>query len=335
VSLRPTADRVDAFLADIFAGPDDLATVLATHARTVADLPAEVLSRSRWRLIGMGSSRFAALDAAARLRAAGLDAVAESASASDPTPPGGDLLALVISSSGRTSEVLAAAEHHRGSSFVLALTGRADSPLASAADAVVPLAGERTETSGIACLSYRSTVAALALLGDAALGRPPGMGVVAAVPSLAALIDGRDAWLADAADVLDGGRAVHVLGDGARGGMAEQAALMLREAPRIPASAFGTGEWLHVGLYTLFPGDPVLVLAGAPADGEVIETVRARGGRVVLVGEGSGVAGDVDAHVPLPAAALADPVVRSLVEPAVAELLAAELWRRTSSAESG
>lgn len=335
MSLRPPMDRVDAFLADILAGPDDLATVLAGHAWRVADLPAEGLSRPRWRLIGMGSSRFAALDAAARLRGAGLDAVAESASASDPAPPGGDVLAVVISSSGRTPEVLAAAERHRGSSFVLALTGRHDSPLAAMADAVVPLAGGRAEASGIACLSYRSTVAALALLGDAALGRPPGMGIAAAVPSLAALIDGRDAWLADAADVLDGGRSVHVLGDGARAGTSEQAALMLREAPRIPAVAFETGEWLHVGLYTLFPGDPVLQLAGAAADGEAVETIRARGGRVVLVGEGSRFAGDVDAHVPLPAAALVDPTVRLLVESAVAELLAAELWRRTSAREAG
>ena len=36
-------------------------------------------------------------------------------------------------------------------------------------------------------------------------------------------------------------------------------------------------------------------------------------------------------HVPLPAAVLADPVVRALVEPAVAELLAAELWRRAAA----
>jgi fructoselysine-6-P-deglycase FrlB-like protein len=331
VSLRPTTDRVEAFLADLLAGPDDLAAVLAGHARSVAGLPAEALARPRWRLIGMGSSRFAAMDAAARLRGDGLDAVAESASASDPAPPGDDVLAVLVSSSGRTPEVLAAAGRHHGSSFVIAVTGRPESPLAARADAVLPLAGMRRETAGIACLSYHSTAAALALLGDAALGRPPGMGLVAAVPALAALIDGRDAWLAGAADVLDGGRAVHVLGDGLRAGTIEQAALMLREAPRIPAVAFDTGEWLHVGLYTLFPGDPVLLLAGADADGEVIETIRARGGRVVLVGEGSGVADGVDAHVPLPAAALEDPAVRLLVEPAVPELLAAELWRRTDA----
>ena len=35
-----------------------------------------------------------------------------------------------------------------------------------------------------------------------------------------------------------------------------------------------------------------------------------------------------DVIVPLPAPAATDPVVRALVEPAVADLLAQELWRR-------
>ena len=38
---------------------------------------------------------------------------------------------------------------------------------------------------------------------------------------------------------------------------------MLREAPRITAQAFDTGDWLHAGLYTLLPGDPVLLFSGA------------------------------------------------------------------------
>ncbi len=105
---------------------------------------------------------------------------------------------------------------------------------------------------------------------------------------------------------------------------------MLREAPRIPATAYETGDWLHVGLYTLQPGDPVLLLAGSLADDEVVATVRRRGGVVVSVGP-DGPASDL--HVALPATALMDPLVRSLVEPAVAELLAQELWRRTTAAE--
>jgi glutamine---fructose-6-phosphate transaminase (isomerizing) len=321
-------DRLEAFVADIEAGPDELARAIDQHGRLIGELPAEVLVRPRWRFTGMGSSRFAALDAAALLRAAGRDAAAELASSSAWSPPGADTLLVAISSSGRTPEVLAAAAHHRGASFVLGLTAGTDSALAAASDAVLPLVAHRPETSGIASLSYRSTVAALQLLVGAENPALAGTGIAAAVPALGELLRDRGAWLADAAAVLDTGRAIHVLGDGARTGTVEQAALMLREAPRIGASAWDTGEWLHVGLYTLFPGDAVLLFAGSPADGEAIATIHARAGIVVAVGPWNA---DADLHIALPDPALDEPAIRALVEPAVAELLAAELWRRTEA----
>src|SRR5689334_21155957 len=126
--------RVDELLDDILAAPDELAAALDQHQRGISSLPDGLLDRPRWRLIGMGSSRFAALDAAAALRAAGRDAVAEVASASDGSAPGPDTLAIVISNSGRTAETVAAAARHRDRSPVLALTAP-DSPLAAQADA--------------------------------------------------------------------------------------------------------------------------------------------------------------------------------------------------------
>lgn len=324
---EPTTDRVTAFLDDILAGPDELAAVLSAQRAALRELPLGIAARPSWRFIGMGSSRFAAQDAAGRLRAVGRDAFAEVASASGASPGGRDVLVVAISASGETAQVLAATERHRGSSFVLGLTARPDSALASAADAVLPLTGASAGTSGIACLTYRATVAALALLaGEAEPDLDPG-GITGAVPALSALIDGRDAWLGAASSVLDTGREVHVLGDGFRSGTLEQAALVLREGPRIAALPFDAGDWLHAGLYTLFPGDAVLLFTGSPADDEVIATIRARGGLVVSVG---GARSDTDVGVPLAVAASEDPVVRVLVESAVADLLAAELWRRTA-----
>ena len=321
-------DRLEALLADIDAGPAELAAVLHAQREAIADVPLGALARPTWRLIGMGSSRFAGLDAAARLRADGRDAHAETASASCGSPGGRDTLVVAISASGRTAEVLAAAERHHGTAFVLGLTARGVAGLAAAADAFVPLAAAYVETAGIATMTYRATVAAL--FGLSGEGEPDAVrrSLAATPAALREVIDGQAAWLEDAVRVLDGGRPVHVLGDGYRAGAVEQAALMLREAPRIPALAFETGDWLHTGLYTLVPGDPVLLLAGSPADAEAITTIHARGGLVVVVGpERDG----ADVHVPLPVAAAADPVVRAVVEPSVAELLAAELWRRTAA----
>lgn len=322
------SDRVEALLADIDAAPAELAAVLVAQRQAIADVPLGALARPTWRLIGMGSSRFAGLDAAARLRSDGRDAHAETASASGGSPGGRDTLVVTISASGRTVEVLAAAERHHGSAFVLGLTARADSALAVASDAVVPLGAAFVETAGIATMTYRATITALfGLTGE---GEPDDIrnSLAAAPTALREIIDGKAAWLDDAARLLDGGRAVHVLGDGYRAGAAEQAALMLREAPRIPAVAFDTADWLHTGLYTLYPGDPVLLLAGSPADTLAITTIHERGGVVIAVGpERDG----ADVHVPLPQAAAEDPVVRAVVEPVVAELLAAELWSRTGA----
>ena len=324
------ADRVRALLDDIEAAPDELAAVVQAQAVAIREIPLGALARPAWRFTGMGSSRFAALDAAARLRASGRDAHAELASASGGSAGGRDTLVVAISASGRTAQAVAAAERHRGSSFVVGLTARGDSALAGAADAVVPLAATVAETSGIATMTYRATVAALAALvddGDAeALRRRLGT----APDALRALRGGGSAWAHRAADVLDGGRPVHVLGDGLRAGLVEQAALMLREAPRLAATAWDTGDWLHVGVYTLVPGDPVLLYAGSPADDEAVGVIRARGGRIVAVG---GDVPEAEVNVPLPESALDDPVVRALVEPAVAELLAAELWSRTTAQE--
>ena len=107
---------------------------------------------------------------------------------------------------------------------------------------------------------------------------------------------------------------------------------MLREAPRIAAYAFDTGDWLHAGLYTLLPGDPVLLFGGAAADDAAMATAISRGGRVVVVGPALK---NAAVSITLPDAVLADVVVRALVEPAVAELLAAELWRRSNATTVG
>ncbi len=321
------ADRVAQFLDDILASPVELAAVIGAQRAVLASLPGgvlgEALARPRRVLIGMGSSRFAALDAAARWRLAGLDAAAEMASASGPSRGGADTLAIVISSSGSTVEAVAAAKRHRAAgSAVIAMTSRPGSALAWEADIVMPLRGTRAETSGIATLSYRATVAGLLTMDrDAGVDAQ----LDAAPAALGQVIADRAGWVSAAADLLDTGREIHVLADGFLAGTAEQAALMLREAPRIAAPPYDTGDWLHVGLYTLFPGDAVLLIAGSPADAEAISTIRARGGRVVVIGPNR-----EGAHLAIPAGqSHAGSAVAAVLTVSLAvELLAVELWGR-------
>jgi glutamine---fructose-6-phosphate transaminase (isomerizing) len=351
-------DRAARLLDDVLAGPDELAAVIAAQRAAFLAVPKEALARPCRRLLGMGSSGFAARDAAARWRWRGHDAAAEIASASGASPGGPGTLAIAISSSGTTPEVVAAARRHRAAgSYVVVLTAQPASALATVADAVLPLRAARDETAGIATLTCRAAVAALARFdappgaGDGDGGpASPGADVEAALEgapaALEALLDGRGSWLDAAATAIDTGREVHVLGDGLMAGMLEQAALMLREAPRIAALPFDTGDWLHVGLYTLFPGDAVLLVAGSPLDGRAVDTVHARGARVVVVAPAGADADAVvpltgaDVNVPLAPVGLVGPlagippgawITRALVGSAVPELLAAELWRRAGA----
>ena len=334
-------DRSELLSADILAAPEALANLLDAYGGATS--PLHAIERGHMRrhgrrvaLIGLGSSRYAALGAASRLRVAGIAAWADFASDTAGPEPAADLVVVAISASGATAEVVATARRHRGRSLVIAVTDAPDPRLAAEADVVLPLyAG--IEASGIATRTYRATVAVLALLadrltGDATAGvdrlRP-------AVDGLAGVLEGRDAWLGTAADLFDGAAAIDVIGQAADQGTVEQAALMLREAPRLPASAHETADWLHTAIYLALPGHRALLFSGSPVDGDVVRVIAGRGGATATVGAPvAGAALDIPVGVPLPADTRAPSVIDGLVRPVVAELLAAELWRRVDANET-
>jgi glutamine---fructose-6-phosphate transaminase (isomerizing) len=284
------------------------AGALARHAPRLESIQPLAERARRVLLLGMGSSRFAALDAAALLRTHGIDAAAEYASTGRPQPPSPDTLVLAISATGGSAETVAAMRRHLGTSMVVGLTSVPDSAVGSDADARLEIAGDGP--SGVACASYRSTVAALrevcGLLVPAAA--PPAGWRERATGAIAELLDRRAEWLPGTLELLRGGP-VHVLAPAERLGAAEQSALMLREVPRVPAYACETGDWSHVDVYlTKRPGYRVLLLPGSAYEDEVREW-QAQRGFTLVTAEGC-----------------TDPDVRPLVETLVCELLAAELW---------
>ena len=315
-------DRAAALVRDIEAIPGVLDFIAAADGlqNTIRDgiggtswLPRRVV------LTGLGSSRFAALDVEADLRALGGEVIVEHASTDRPVQPSTDCLFVAISSSGRTAEVVAAAERHRGLSRVLAVTRDATSRLAGAADSVVVLPAE-AEESGVATTTYVATVAVLrylvAVLGTLA---SPASALAEAAADARVVLATRDAWLPGALALVREVEALSVLAPWSERGAAEQVALLFREAPRRSADVAETAEWLHTGVYTALPGSVVLVVAGSPADGEVARTIDGRSGRIIVIG------GDGSAP-PWPAAAVipaGSPIVR-IVGPA---LVAAALWR--------
>lgn len=305
----------DGFLADIVAEPEALVRVADEHGGAGLE---RLLDRPRILFIGMGSSRYAADTAVAALRSDGRDAHSELASTGSPQPAGGDTVAVLVSASGGSAETLEAAARHRGASRVVAVTNTAASPLAEAADVAVDvLAGP--EQGGIACRSFACTQAVMALMRGV-----PADTLRRAAEATRSLIDGRGEWLGPLADIAERGAGVWASGPAERSGSAQQSALMLREAPRIVADACETGDWLHVDLYlTKRPGYVLLLLAGSRYDGEVLEWRGQRDFEVVAVGRE--IAG-ASMAVTFPHAE--QPVVAAIAETVVAELLAAELWRR-------
>lgn len=314
----------EAFRDDILAGPAALAALADAYAgpdSPLRALPAGIAGAQRVILTGLGSSLSAARGTAARLRAAGREAVAETASSTPEhaAPPRAGTLLVAISATGRTPETVQAARRHRGASTVVAVTNDLGSPLAEAADVALPLlSGD--ERGGVACRTFQATLAVLHLVfgtGDGAL-------LHRAAAAAEELLAGRETWLPAALAVLEGASVVDVIGPDERRPSFEQSSLMLREGPRMVAAGWDAGDWLHVGVYlTVHPGWRGILLGSTRYDAQVLDWLTRRHSRFVALGARLDRAA---AHVPLPGAG--HPEVAALVETVAVELLAAELWAR-------
>ena len=99
----------DAFVRDLEAKPAALRALVDVLQ---ADPWGSVAGRARVVILGMGSSRFAAVPIVARLRAGGVDAFAEYASTTLAQPGGPGTLAIGVSAGGETPETVAALMRH-------------------------------------------------------------------------------------------------------------------------------------------------------------------------------------------------------------------------------
>ena len=317
----------DGFLRDILVAPERLSALLDAYegsSSPLSDLTERAPRSRRVVFIGMGSSRFAAVAAAALLRSRGIDAVAELASTGSPTPPSPETLAVGISASGKTAETIEALNAHRGTSECIAITNDPESQLAVSADAVLPLLAGREE-GGVACLTYQATVAVLLLLAGQLLGGGPRVpDLRPAVDAAGRLRERRGIWLDEVVELVDDARTIATIAPAERLSSALQSALMLREGPRLAADATETGDWLHVDVYlSKRPGYCALLFPGSRFDAGVLEWAAKRSFPLVAVG--ASVSG---AAIGIPYPRADDANVRLLVETGVAELIAAELWLR-------
>jgi glucosamine--fructose-6-phosphate aminotransferase (isomerizing) len=213
-----------------------------------------------------------------------------------------DTLCLVISQSGRSPDILAAAEAARaGGALVVALVNDATSPLAEIAEVTAPLRAG-SELSVAATKSY---IAALSAIVQLAAHWSGDGDLLAALDGLPALLD--EAWTLDwsaAIAPLKGARSLYVLGRGLGYGVAEEAALKLKETCGLHAEAFSAAEVRHGPMALVGPDFPVLAFAQddeSRAGVEAAVAAAAAQGAPVLKAGGAAQAGvtvlpTLDAH---------------------------------------
>ncbi|WP_438856196.1 SIS domain-containing protein [Agromyces sp. M3QZ16-3] len=312
-----------AFRADLDLIPDALGRLADALEDGIAGLDRlALLGASRVLVLGMGSSRYAADVVARRFRAVGANVLVELASVELLPPAAPDLVVVAVSATGGSVEVLRAIERYRGTGRLVAITNRPESPLAQAADVVVPLhAG--VEASGVACRTFRATFTVLdevlaELLGTAPPARFDAAALRRGADANAALLHSSGDWLDPLADLLTGPDGTWALAPAERLSSAQQSALMLREVPRLGAFASETGDWSHVDVYLTKTQDyRALVFAGSAWDAQALDWMHQRGSRFAAVG---GVLDGAELTVRYPGDD--DPIVAALADALLGELVA-------------
>ncbi|MFM7140007.1 MAG: SIS domain-containing protein [Actinomycetes bacterium] len=146
-------------------------------------------------MVGMGSSYFAAQDAARYLRSVGFLAVAEIASAETPSSFLENTVVIAISASGNSVEVLKFVEKIPSNVKTIALTREQNSKLAKVVDEVV-LLPIKPETGGVSIWSYRATsIALFQIIENLGLYSSVKESVLNASKEIKKLLDSRNQWL--------------------------------------------------------------------------------------------------------------------------------------------
>jgi glutamine---fructose-6-phosphate transaminase (isomerizing) len=233
---------------------------------------------------------------------------------------------VALSQSGRTPDVLEYVERSRArGAFTIALTNEPDSPLADAADAVLPLAAG-PELGIAATKTYTTQVAALALL--AAYAADDGERLVDGVRQVAGLLDELlpvlERRLSEVAVALAFVGRMFVIGRGPEFATAREISLKLMETCRVGAAPLTATDLAHgpvAALDGLFPvwtiaaDDPLL-----PAVREAAARAIKAGATVLASGTEAGAIDGADYYVPVPKPSL--PLLAPLLSVVPGQILA-------------
>ena len=205
--------------------------------------------------------------------------------------------------SGETADTLAALRYAKAQGQkIIAVVNQPESSVAREADVVLPtLAGPEI---GVASTKAFTTQLAVLACFTVALARARGVisgareaelvGVMTEIPSRAGEVLNHDKQIRKIAVDIAEARDVLYLGRGSAFPLALEGALKLKEISYIHAEGYAAGEMKHGPIALIDKNVPVVVLA--PNDDLFektlgnVEEVMARGGRVVMISDTTGVA---------------------------------------------
>jgi len=177
----------------------------------------------------------------------------------DAAPDMTGMLCLAISQSGRSPDLLAAAQAAAAAgALVVALVNDEASPLAEQADVAIGLAAG-AELSVAATKSFLTTLSAVTQLAALWLQDRPLIRALDALPGQLAAAWRQD-W-SEAEDRLVHAQDLYVLGRGIGFGIAQEAALKLKETCGLHAEALSSAEVRHGPMALVGDGFPVLAFA--------------------------------------------------------------------------
>jgi glucosamine--fructose-6-phosphate aminotransferase (isomerizing) len=298
----------------VYRQPANLAAAAGAFADAIAELDLETLRRGTIVFAGIGASAHALIPSVLTLRAAGRRAFALQATELDDGWAGTDPRALadafvLVSQSGASTETVAALEQIQGVPMI-AISARGDSPLARASEAWLPL-GPEPDTP-VATLSYTATLQALGMLCDALLSATGS--VWSELPSLAErVLEASAAPAGELAAAFAEVTALECVGGGPGLATAREAALLGREALRLPATGMDTREYLHGPLEAVAPGFGAVIF-GRARERALAGEMASFGAQVALVSDhGGGHDGDAFSVFELPEVpAVAAPILQIL-----------------------
>lgn len=264
--------------------PANLTAAAEAFADAIAEVDLERLRRGTIVFAGIGASAHALIPTVLAMRAAGRRAFALQATelagwvGTDPRELADAF--VLVSQSGASTETVAALERIQGVPMV-AISARGDSPLAEASDAWLPL-GPEPDTP-VATLSYTATLQALGMLCDALLGVKGS--VWSQLPALAQqVLQDSAAPAHELAAAFAGLSALECVGGGPGLATAREAALLGREALRLPATGMDTREYLHGPLEAVAPGFGAVVF-GRGRERALADAMASFGAQVALIGD--------------------------------------------------